>query len=99
MSTPSADSTVRILLLSRFCLDFPPKSRPVSVYGPDSVMIFEKKLSVISLSVRPDKDDAGMSRLSVSLSADVCLCLRRVNDSTSYQNDSFLFLFEESKVL
>ena len=54
------------LSFSRFCPDFPE--------NPDrclsAVRILKEKFSVVCLSVRADKDEAEVSGLSVSLSAD-----------------------------
>ena len=61
----SADSTVRVLFLSRFCPDFCLSDRILSE--------IKKTLSVVCLSVCPAKDETELFGFSVSLSADVCL--------------------------
>ena len=62
----SADSTVRVLSVSRFCPDFP--ENPVRCLSAVRIL---SGFSVRYLSVRPDKDKTELSGLSLSLSADI----------------------------
>ena len=71
----SADSTVRIMSLPRCCRDFPVNT--VSILS--AVWIAGR-----CPSIKLDKDETGPSRLSVSLSADICFF--------GHRNEKFVIL-------